>query len=117
MKYNVILTSLLEELEKNPGISVEEIIRKKAVELNISEKDIKELDDINKYIDDFDRTVVEMNEAREEGITRDEFVQGRVEKALDEMPESKRVIFIDSLSKTSDEMIENLESEIEETNL
>lgn len=117
MKYNDILISLLVELKNNPNISVEEIIKNKAIELNISEKEIKDLDEINKYIDDFDKTVIEINEAREEGITRDEFVQGRIERALEEMPESKRVIFIESLTKTGDDMIENLESEIEKTNL
>lgn len=117
MKYNEILISLLEELANNPDISVEEIIRKKADELNISDKEIRELEEINKYIDNFDKTVLEMNEAREEGITREEFMHERVEKALEELPESKRKIFIDSLSKTSEEMIDHLENEIEEINL
>ena len=113
MKFQEILENLLKELENHPDLSAEEILRKKVRELNLSQEDIKEIVDANEYISEFDKTVTEIEEARENGIERQEYLNQRVEKALSELTEQKRSIFIESLSNSGEEMIDDIIKEQE----
>lgn len=113
MKFNEILAELLTELEKNPGQSAEEIIKNKARELSLSEQAMSEIEKTNRYIDGIEKVVKEMDEAREEGISRAEFVQNRIIKAMDGLTPEKRELFLNELLQPKEEQIEKLSDQYE----
>lgn len=106
MKFQEILDLLLKEMEQNPTCSIEELLKQKAAELNLSEADIKDIELSNQLIDDFDKTAQELSDARKKGVTRRQFVAEKLEQIVEKAPEEKRDILIQAVEDAGKKMME-----------
>ncbi len=106
MKFQEVLDLLLKEMEENPTRSIEELLKQKAAELNLSEADIKDIELSSQLIDEFDKTAQEMSDARKEGVTRQQFVGEKLEQIAEKAPEEKRDILIQAVEDAGKTMME-----------
>lgn len=106
MKFAEVLDILLREMERNPGIAVEELLRRKAAEFGLTDDDVEEIELANGLIDSFDRTVGELNEARREGVSRSRFMGERLGQTIEKADEERREAFVKAIEDAGREQSE-----------
>ena len=106
MKFRDVLDDLLKEMEQHPNLSVEELLKKRATELALSDADVNDIDLSNQLIDDFDKMSKEMGVARKQNVTRQQFVVEKLEQIIEKCPEEKQDILIQAVETAGKNMME-----------
>lgn len=106
MKFRDVLDDMLKEMEQHPNLSVEELLKKKAAELALSDADVNDIELSNQLIDDFDKMSKEMGDARKQNVTRQQFVAEKLEQIIGKSPEEKQDILIQAVETAGKNMME-----------
>lgn len=106
MKFRDVLDDMLKEMEQHPNLSVEELLKKKAAELALSDADVNDIELSNQLIDDFDKMSKEMGDARKQNVTRQQFVAEKLEQIIGKGPEEKQDILIQAVETAGKNMME-----------
>lgn len=72
--FEELLFSLLQEVEQNPHADIDSLLVSKAREYGLSDEEIKEIIDSNAMVEHIESVAVDMQEARKQGATRQEFL-------------------------------------------
>ena len=78
--FDDILTSTLEELEKNPDMSIEELMNSQTRKYNVSEEAKESLAETFACLDKFAEKSESLTEARKAGLTRGQWMVNEIEQ-------------------------------------
>ena len=76
--FDNILTSILKSIESNPNQDVDEVIASKMTELGLSTEGQKKLEETNSYLEAFNEMLSKLQAAKQEGESRNSWVQGEL---------------------------------------
>jgi len=111
--FTEILDSFLLEIEKDPNRDVDEVIIEVASKFKNSEDDsfAYNLDEIRaslSYISELDSNINDLNNAKEDGVSRKNWFKKRINTKLDTIPlitEEKKSILLQSISNKVEKMV------------
>lgn len=103
--FHEILAQLASAVNENPDKDIMFLIEQLASQFGISDKD---LCIINKSFDLIDKTssiVEEMNEARKNGLSRQEYIADKVESIVEKLPEEEQAEVLTAFDEASKSLI------------
>lgn len=109
-----ILSSLLEDYEKNPEQDLELFLQTKFKEMGLSEDDAKLLDETNDYISAFADKAESLAKAREEGKTRGQWIAGEMERMTDGRSEEEKATLATAITEANEKVLNETADEAEQ---
>lgn len=106
-----ILTSMLEEYDKSDGQNVDALIEEACKKQGVSEDGMALLHETNSYIDEFGRKAKELSEARENGKSREQWLQEELDKTMEGRSEEEKVKIVNAISETNERAINEMLNE------
>lgn len=103
-----ILSSMLADLDK--GKSVDQIIAAKMKEANLTEKSQTRVEEAVEYVDRLDAAKQKLCAATSNGASRQEWLEGQIEKLSGALPEELQETAEEVLDKATKRYFENLDS-------
>lgn len=103
-----LLASMLADLDK--GKSVEEIVAKKMKEANLSQESQAKVSEAVGYVDKLDASKQSLDAALKKGVSRQEWLDGKIENLTDALPEDMQEIAKEFLDEATKQYFNNLEN-------
>lgn len=110
-----ILSSLLEDYEKNPEQNLEAFLQAKFKEMGIPEKDKNLLNETNDYLSAFAEKAESLANAREEGKTRGQWIAGEMEKMTEGRSEEEKATLATAITEANEKVLNETAEEIEQS--
>ena len=93
-----ILTSMLEQLENNPDLDIEVLVKDECEKMGVSEKGKALLSETNEYIDGFAEKMAALQKAKEEGRSRKQWMLAEMDRILDGRDEQGKAEIVSAIS-------------------
>ena len=93
-----ILTSMLEQLENNPALDIEVLVKDECEKMGVSEKGKALLSETNEYIDGFAEKMAALQKAKEEGRSRKQWMLAEMDRILDGRDEQEKAEIVSAIS-------------------
>lgn len=106
--FDDILAALLEEYEKNPAQSVDELIGKAVQEAGLSEENKQFLKETNDCIDAFAEKMASLTEAKEEGTSRKAWLLEQMDEAMEGRTEEEKAAIATAISEATEKNVKDM---------
>lgn len=93
-----ILTSMLEQLENNPDLDIEVLVKDECEKMGVSEKGKALLSETNEYIDGFAERMASLQKAKEEGKSRKQWMLEEMDRILEGRDEQEKAEIVSAIS-------------------
>ena len=93
-----ILTSMLEQLENNPDLDIEVLVKDECEKMGVSEKGKALLSETNEYIDGFAEKMAALQKAKEEGKSRKQWMLEEMDRILEGRDEQEKAEIVSAIS-------------------
>ena len=102
--FDEILTSMLEQLENNPDLDIEVLVKDECEKMGVSEKGKALLSETNEYIDGFAEKMAALQKAKEEGKSRNQWVLEEMDRILDGRDEKEKAEIVSAISDAGEKV-------------
>lgn len=96
--FDEILTSMLEQLEKNPDQDIDVLVKGECEKMGVSEESMALLSETNEYIDDFAEKMTALQKAKEEGKSRKQWMLEEMDRILEGRNEQEKAEIVSAIS-------------------
>ena len=96
--FDEILTSMLEQLEKNPDQDIDVLVKGECEKMGVSEESMALLSETNEYIDDFAEKMTALQKAKEEGKSRKQWMLEEMDRILEGRDEQEKAEIVSAIS-------------------
>lgn len=96
--FEEILTSMLERLEENPNQDVNALIKDECEKMGVSEEGKALLAETNEYIDGFAERMASLQEAKEDGKSRKQWMLEEMDRILQGRDEAEKAQIVSAIS-------------------
>lgn len=96
--FDDILTSMLEQLEKNPDQDIDVLVKDECEKMGVSEEGKALLSDTNEYIDGFVEKMAALQKAKEEGKSRKQWMLAEMDRMLEGRDEQEKAEIVSAIS-------------------
>lgn len=96
--FDEILTSMLEQLENNPDQDIEVLVNDECERMGVSEEGKALLSETNEYIDGFAEKMAALQKAKEEGMSRKQWVLEEMDRILEGRDEQEKAEIVSAIS-------------------
>ena len=93
-----ILTSMLEQLENNPDLDIEVLVKDEGEKMGVSEEGKALLSETNEYIDGFAERMASLQKAKEEGKSRKQWMLEEMDRILEGRDEQEKAEIVSAIS-------------------
>ena len=100
--FDEILTSMLEQLEKNPDQDIDVLVKGECEKMGVSEESMALLSETNEYIDDFAEKMTALQKAKEEGKSRKQWMLEEMDRILEGRDEQEKAEIVSAISDTGE---------------
>ena len=96
--FDEILTSLLEQLENNPDQDIDVLVKDECEKMGVSEEGKALLSETNEYIDGFAEKMAALQDAKEEGKSRKQWMLEEMDRILEGRDEQEKAEIVSAIS-------------------
>ena len=96
--FDEILTSMLEQLEKNPDQDIDVLVKGECEKMGVSEESMALLSETNEYIDGFAEKMTALQKAKEEGKSRKQWMLEEMDRILEGRGEQEKAEIVSAIS-------------------
>ena len=96
--FDEILTSMLEQLEKNPDQDIDVLVKGECEKMGVSEESMALLSETNEYIDGFAEKMTALQKAKEEGKSRKQWMLEEMDRILEGRDEQEKAEIVSAIS-------------------
>lgn len=96
--FDDILTSMLEQLENNPDQDIEVLVKDECEKMGVSEEGKALLSETNEYIDGFAERMASLQKAKEDGMSRKQWMLEEMDRILDGRDEQEKAEIVSAIS-------------------
>ena len=102
--FDEILTSMLEQLENNPDLDIEVLVKDECEKMGVSEKGKALLSETNEYIDGFAEKMAALQDAKEEGKSRKQWMLEEMDRILKGRDEKEKAEIVSAISDAGEKV-------------
>ena len=106
-KFDEILTSMLEQLENNPDLDIDVLVKDECEKMGVSEEGKALLSETNEYIDGFAEKMAALQKAKEEGKSRKQWMLAEMDRIMEGRDEQEKGEIVSAISDAG----ENVDNE------
>lgn len=103
--FESILTSILEEYEKDPMQDIDALINKKMQAFGISENGIQMLQETIEYLEAFDKQYTSLVAAKENGQSRKSWILRKMDGIMEGRTEQEKATIVSAISEAKERVI------------
>ena len=96
--FDDILTSMLEQLENNPDLDIDILVKDECEKMGVSEEGKALLSEANEYIDGFAEKMAALQTAKEEGKSRKQWMLEEMDRILEGRKEQEKAEIVSAIS-------------------
>ena len=96
--FEEILTSMLERLDENPIRDIDVLIKDECEKTGVSEEGKALLAETNEYIDSFAERMASLQKAKEEGMSRKQWMLEEMDRILQGRDEAEKAQIVSAIS-------------------
>ena len=96
--FDEILTSMLEQLENNPDLNIDMLVKGECEKMGVSEESMALLSETNEYIDGFAEKMATLQKAKEEGKSRKQWMLEEMDRILEGRDEQEKAEIVSAIS-------------------
>lgn len=96
--FGEILTSMLEQLENNPDLDIEVLVKDECEKMGVSEEGKALLSETNEYIDGFAEKMAALQKAKEKGKSRKQWMLAEMDRMLEGRDEQEKAEIVSAIS-------------------
>ena len=100
--FDNVLSSLLEQLETNPGQDIDTLISKECEKLGVSQEARKLITETNNLIDGFAEKMDSLQNAKKQGTSRKEWLLKQLDEVMEGKDESEKAKIVSAMSETAE---------------
>ena len=102
--FDEILTSMLEQLDNNPDLDIDVLVKDECEKIGVSEEGKALLSETNEYIDGFAEKMAALQKAKEEGKSRKQWVLEEMDRILDGRDEKEKAEIVSAISDAGEKV-------------
>lgn len=96
--FDEILTSMLEQLENNPDLDIDVLVKDECEKMGVSDEGKALLSETNGYIDGFAERMASLQKAKEEGRSRKQWMLEEMDRILEGRDEQEKAEIVSAIS-------------------
>lgn len=96
--FDEILTSMLEQLENNPGQDIDVLVKDECEKMGVSEEGKALLSETNEYIDGFAERMASLQKAKENGKSRKQWMLAEMDRIMEGRDEQEKAEIVSAIS-------------------
>lgn len=112
--FELILQQLLEDYEKDTSRDIDQYLAEKLKEMGMEDECVSDVIETSEIIDDFDAKRATLEEALENGQSRQKWMIQQLDKSLDGFEEETKLAVINALDNTIEKQQQNIVNQITE---
>lgn len=96
--FDEFLTSMLEQLENNPDLDIDVLVKDECEKMGVSDEGKALLSETNGYIDGFAERMASLQKAKEEGRSRKQWMLEEMDRILEGRDEQEKAEIVSAIS-------------------
>ena len=96
--FDEILTSMLEQLDNNPDLDIDVLVKDECEKMGVSEEGKALLSETNEYIDGFAEKMAALQKAKEEGKSRKQWMLAEMDRIMEGRDEQEKAEIVSAIS-------------------